>query len=239
MNLEEYVMHGKCQDFHSGLSPEDWQVYRYGQADHAAQMIDEVIDSISLPPNASDLLDPGGAHGVYSVALCRRDRNLRARVLDLAITAGEKEQCASDGAYERVKFEVGDIRTVPLQHCSNDVILLANVLHRFDESTNCDLMRRVAFALRPGGIAIVIDPLRCSSFKKMDQLEVFWISILALLVASDYGPSQGSSSGFEMRVLSFCGLCQYVACHFAIASRTKGAANTIKITCRHQVEPVA
>lgn len=171
MNFEEYVGHGKCQDFHSGLSPEDWQVYHYGQADHAAQMIDEVIDRIPLPPNTSDLLDLGGGHGLYSIAFCRRYRNLRARVLDLAITTGESAQWVSDDAYDRVKFEVGDIRTVALQRCSTDVILLANVLHHFDESTNCDLMRRVASALRPGGIVIVIDAFRCSSVEKMNQLE--------------------------------------------------------------------
>lgn len=171
MNFEEYVRYGKCQDFHSDLSPEDWQVYHYGQADHAAQMIAEVIDRIPLPPNASDLLDLGGGHGSYAVAFCRRYRNLRARVLDLAITTGKQAQWASGSAYDRVKFEVGDIRTVVLQRCSTDVILLANVLHHFDESTNCDLMRRVASALRPGGIVIVIDAFRSTSVEKMGQLE--------------------------------------------------------------------
>jgi SAM-dependent methyltransferase len=172
MNFEEYVRHGKCQDFHSRLSPEEWQVYHQGQADHAAQMIDDVIDRIPLPPDAKDLLDLGGGHGLYSVAFCSRYRNLRARVLDLTITIGELEaKRASDGAYDRVKFEVGDIRIVSLQSCSTDVILLANVMHHFDELTNRSLMQRVATALRPGGTAIVIDAFRCSSVEKTGQLE--------------------------------------------------------------------
>jgi len=172
MNFEEYVRDGKCQDFHSGLSPEEWQVYHRGQADHAAQMIDEVIDRIPLPPDGRDLLDLGGGHGLYSVAFCRRYRHLRARVLDLRIAVGELgAKQASDGASDRVKFEVGDIRIAPLQRCSTDVILLANVMHHFDELTNRGLMQRVATALRPGGIAVVIDTFRCSSVEKTGQLE--------------------------------------------------------------------
>ena len=174
MNFEEYVRHGKCQDFHSSLSPEEWQVYHQGQADHAAQMIDEVIDRIPLPPDARDLLDLGGGHGLYSLAFCRRYPNLRAPVLDLRITIEELEsKRASDGAYDRVKFEVGDIRIVSFQCGSTDVILLANVMHHFDELTNRGLLQRVATALRPGGIVIVIDAFRCPSVEKTSQLEAF------------------------------------------------------------------
>ena len=109
---------------------------------------------------------------MYAIAFCRRYRDLRARVLDLRIATGKRgTKRASDCAYDRVKFEVGDIRVVSLQPCSTDVVLLANVMHHFDESTNCNLMRRVATALRPGGLVIVIDAFRCGSVEKMGQLE--------------------------------------------------------------------
>jgi hypothetical protein len=124
MNFEDYVRHGKSHEFHSALSPEEWRIYQQGQADHAAQMMDEVIERISLPPHATDLLDLGGGHGLYSIAFCRRYRHLHARVLDLTTTIGELEaKRASDSAYRRVQFEVGDIRTVWLKPNSTDVIL--------------------------------------------------------------------------------------------------------------------
>jgi len=172
MNFEEYVRHGKSQEFHSTLSPEEWCVYHRGQADHAAQMMDDVIESVALPPHATDLLDLGGGHGLYSVAFCRRYPNLRARVLDLATTAGEQEAKRSpDSVCSRVQFEVGDIRTVSLQPYSTDVILLANVVHHFDCPTNRRLMQRVAMALRPGGTVIVIDAFRPYSLQQTNQLE--------------------------------------------------------------------
>jgi ubiquinone/menaquinone biosynthesis C-methylase UbiE len=172
MNFEEYVRHGKLPEFHSALSHEDWRLYHQGQADHAAQVMDEVIERISLPAHATDLLDLGGGHGLYSVAFCRRYPNLRARVLDLATTIGELEaKRAPDSAYNRVQFEVGDLRTVALRPHSADVILLANVVHHFDCPTNRSLMQRVAMALRPGGIVIVIDAFRPSSLGQTGQVE--------------------------------------------------------------------
>jgi hypothetical protein len=129
MNFEEYVRSGKSQEFHAALSPEEWRIYQQGQADHAAQIIDEVIERIPLPCHAMDLLDLGGGHGLYSFAFCRRYRHLHARVLDLATTLGELEtNRPSDGPASRVQFEVGDIRTIALQPSSTDVILLANVV---------------------------------------------------------------------------------------------------------------
>lgn len=172
MNFEEYVRFGKSQEFHAALSPEEWRIYHRGQADHAAQIIDEVIEKIPLPRHAMDLLDLGGGHGLYSFAFCRRYRHLHARVLDLATTIGELDRNRpSDSTGSRVQFEVGDIRTISLQPSSTDVILLANVVHHFDEPTNRNLLQRVAMALRPGGIVIVIDVIRPSSLEQTGQLE--------------------------------------------------------------------
>jgi ubiquinone/menaquinone biosynthesis C-methylase UbiE len=172
MNFEEYVRHGKLPEFHSALSPEDWRIYHQGQADHAAQVMDEVIERIPLPAHATDLLDLGGGHGLYSVAFCRCYPNLRARVLDLTTTMEDLEaKRASDSAYSRVQFEVADLRTVSLRPQSTDVILLANVVHHFDCPTNRGLMQRVAQALRPGGIVIVIDAFRPSSLRQTGQVE--------------------------------------------------------------------
>jgi SAM-dependent methyltransferase len=172
MNFEEYLQRGKTQEFHSALSAEDWRIYHEGQASHAAQMVDEVVERASLPRNAKDLLDLGGAHGLFSVAFCRRYRDLRARVIDLEITSGDMEsKRASDVSRNRVEFEVGDIRRVQLPSNSFDAALLANVVHHFDESTNRRLIQRVAEALRPEGVVIVIEAVRPRSLKETGQLE--------------------------------------------------------------------
>ncbi|HYL62528.1 MAG TPA: class I SAM-dependent methyltransferase, partial [Candidatus Methylomirabilis sp.] len=158
--------------FHADLSPEDWQLYHQGQAQYASQMIQEVIENAPLGPDATDLLDLGGGHGHYAVAFCRRYHNLQARVLDISIATGEREaQDASEEAYSRVKFEEGDIRIAPLERCSTDAVLLANVMHHFDEATNRSLLQRVAAALRPGGLVVAVDAMRSTLPEETSQLE--------------------------------------------------------------------
>lgn len=172
MNFEEYVRRGKCLEFHDALSSEEWRIYHEGQADHAAQLIKDVVDGVPLPPRAREFLDLGGGHGLYSFAFCKRYHSLRSRVVDLETTVGEQESKRMPADVSgRVQFEVADIRTVPLPPNSTDVILLANVVHHFDDATNRELMQRAAVALRPGGIAIVIDAVRPLSLKETGQLE--------------------------------------------------------------------
>lgn len=172
MNFEEYVRNGSSPKFHADLSPEDWGIYHKGQADHASQIMGEVIRRISLPPHARDFLDLGGGHGLYSFAFCARYPSLQARVLDLDTTVGEREaKQVPANVSRRVQFEVKDLRTVPLLSNSSEVILLANVVHHFDGRTNRDLMQRAAVGLRPGGIAIVIDAVRPISLQQTGQLE--------------------------------------------------------------------
>ena len=172
MAFEEYVKDGRAQDFHEKLSPQDWQLYHTGQASHAALLIDEVVKRAPVPNGATDLLDLGGGHGAYSVAFCRRYRTLRARVLDLRkATARAEPATASDPSRNRVAFEIADIRTAPIPENCCDVILLANVVHHFDEATNRRLIQTAASALRAGGTLIVVDAVRPRALARLGQLE--------------------------------------------------------------------
>jgi SAM-dependent methyltransferase len=172
MMFEDYVKDGKTQDFHGRLSPQEWQAYHDGQASHAALLIDEVVKRAPVPHGATDLLDLGGGHGAYSMAFCRRYQSLRARVLDLRRTAWVPEPTlALDSDRNRVAFELADIRTVPIPENSYDVILLANVVHHFDEAINRRLIQTAASALRAGGALIVIDAVRPRSLAGLGQLE--------------------------------------------------------------------
>ena len=50
-------------------------------------------------------------------------------------------------------------------------MLLANVVHYFDEPTNIHLMRTAARALRDNGIVVVIDAVRPRSVERLAQVE--------------------------------------------------------------------
>jgi hypothetical protein len=85
MDFERYVRTGQGQDFHCEMKADDWYVYHQGQADQARLIARELVNNLRLPAGATQMLDLGGGHGLYSLTLCTRYPNLRARVLDLAI----------------------------------------------------------------------------------------------------------------------------------------------------------
>lgn len=115
----------------------------------------EVVSSISLPPDARHVLDIGGGHGMYSVALCRRYPQLKATIFDSprALEAA-REHIAAEGMSGRIDTEAGDFLTGSLGH-GYDVVLLINIVHGFTAEQNAALLRRVSAALRPGGIVVV------------------------------------------------------------------------------------
>ena len=84
MQFETYVRTGQPLGFHENLAPADWAPYQQGQASHAALLVEEVIARVPMPKGATNLLDLGGAHGLYSFAFCNRYPELQALVVDLA-----------------------------------------------------------------------------------------------------------------------------------------------------------
>jgi ubiquinone/menaquinone biosynthesis C-methylase UbiE len=160
MDFERYVRTGKGQDFHRELKAEDWHIYHQGQADQARLIARELVNSLSVPGGATQMLDLGGGHGVYSLALCTRYPGLRSRVLDLAIPMNTCSEATKYPVWNRVQFEVADVRSTPLPASSAHLVLIANLMHHFDEKTNRALFKRVAEALTSGGILVALDLAR-------------------------------------------------------------------------------
>jgi 2-polyprenyl-3-methyl-5-hydroxy-6-metoxy-1,4-benzoquinol methylase len=155
-HYEEYVRTGRPLDVHEDLRDGEWETYQRGMRAIARVSAPEVAARTKVPRGATTMLDVGGAHGTYSVALCRRHRRLRATVLDLPeAVAASAPLLAGEGLGDRVVHLSGDARTHDYGEGAYDVIFAANLLHHFDDATNRDLMRRFARALRPGGYVVV------------------------------------------------------------------------------------
>src|SRR5262249_18749812 len=169
--IEEYVRGDMAAHMHEEMSPQDWGLYQRAMRAGANLTAGEVIRRLPIPLSARELLDIGGSHGYYSVALCRRYTQLRATVLDLpeAVEAAAP-LLAREGMGERVCHRAGDARTADLGSAAYDVILVANLVHHFDETTNRDLVRRAAQALRPGGVLVLGEVVRPASPERADQI---------------------------------------------------------------------
>ena len=64
---------------------------------------------------------------------------------------------------DRVVHRAGNALTDDLGEEAYDLVLIANLVHHFDDATNRELVRRVARALRPGGVLVIGEVIRPSA----------------------------------------------------------------------------
>jgi 2-polyprenyl-3-methyl-5-hydroxy-6-metoxy-1,4-benzoquinol methylase len=170
-SAEEYVRTGEPLEIHSMTDTEQWSLYQRGMRAMANAWAGEVVRRLPVPKGATAMLDIGGSHGYYSVALCRRHEGLSSVILDLP-TAVEQAAplLAAEGMGDRVVHRAGDALADDLGSEQYDVVLIAQLVHHFSEEQNVDLVRRVARALRPGGICAILDSFRPASPKEAGQV---------------------------------------------------------------------
>jgi predicted O-methyltransferase YrrM len=169
---EEYVRTGEPLELHSaGLGAEDWDLYQRGMRAMANAFAGEAVRRMPVPKGASRMLDIGGSHGYYSVALCRRHDGLRSEVLDLPEAVEQAAPLlAAEGMGDRVVHRAGDALTTDLGTDAYDLVLIAQLVHHFSEAQNRELAARVATALRPGGVLAVLDEFRPRTSKEAGQV---------------------------------------------------------------------
>jgi 2-polyprenyl-3-methyl-5-hydroxy-6-metoxy-1,4-benzoquinol methylase len=170
-HCEEYVRTGQPLRVHDRMTDEEWGVYQRGMRSGIEMPAHWVARHLPVPRAATEMLDIGGVHGYFSVALCRRHPRLRSTVLDLPQAIRHAAPVlAREGMGDRVVHRAGDALTDDLGTEAYDLVFLAAVTHHFDEATNWELMRRIARALRPGAIVAVWEPLRQDRAKKVRQI---------------------------------------------------------------------
>ena len=172
--VEEFVRSGRPLDVHGTLSDDDWGLYQRGMRAQANVTAAEVARRTPVPKGAREMLDIGGSHGYFSVALCRRHAGLRATVLDLPqAVAHAAPLLAAEGMGERVVHRAGDALVDDLGAEAYDLVFNYALVHHFDGEANRDLARRAARALRPGGFLVIGDAVRPRSPQATDQFGAF------------------------------------------------------------------
>jgi len=168
---EEYVTSGKPLEIHEQATSEQWESYQRGMRSLAGAFVPEAARRFPMPKNARDMLDIGGSHGYFSVALCRRHPELRAVVLDLPQAIEHAAALlAKEGMGNRVVHRAGNAITEDLGTDTYDVVFTASLVHHLSEAENRDLAARVARALRPGGVYAIFDAFRPRTPKEAGQI---------------------------------------------------------------------
>jgi 2-polyprenyl-3-methyl-5-hydroxy-6-metoxy-1,4-benzoquinol methylase len=169
-SYEGFVRTGEPLDVHTSMSAEDWELYQRGMRAIARLSAPEVGLRTPVPKGATAMLDIGGSHGAFSVALCERHPTLRSTILDLPeAVETARHLLAEGGMSDRVTHQPADVREVDLGVEAYDLILISQLLHHFDEATNRDIVVRAARALRPGGYLVVQEIIRVDDANDADQ----------------------------------------------------------------------
>lgn len=104
---------------------------------------------------ATHLLDVGGGPGTYALEWCKLHSHLKATIFDIApVLEVAKNYIQKYGLENRVNTLAGDFNTDPLGE-GYDLVLLANVLHMYNEENGKNLAHKAVSALKPGGRIVI------------------------------------------------------------------------------------
>lgn len=156
--LEDLVRDGSHVELHEkDVDDPYWQSYIRGQYQMARLSSAEVAKTIPLERGAHSILDVAGAHGEYSMALCRRHEGMRATIVDLPGSARVGEEIVvAAGMEDRVRYLVGDMFEVDYGG-HYDCALCFNIIHHLSPEQMRTLFARIRAVLRPGAPLCVLD----------------------------------------------------------------------------------
>jgi O-methyltransferase domain len=156
--LEELVRDGRHAELHD-RPPEDpyWRSYIRGQYQIARLSSDEVAKAVPLQKGAHSLLDVAGAHGEFSMALCRHHPGLKATIVDLPGSARiGREIVSGAGMDDRVHHVEGDMFEAEFGGL-HDGALCFNIVHHLTPEQARTLFTRIRGVLRPGAPLCVLE----------------------------------------------------------------------------------
>ncbi len=107
------------------------------------------VAGLSAFKKARSLLDLGGGHGLYAIALCQENPDLRAIVFDFPDIATKAEAVLKTHGAHRVDFVSGNLFADDFG-AGHDVVLLSYN----PGGKSPDLLNKIADALNPGGLFV-------------------------------------------------------------------------------------
>ncbi len=142
------------------LAPEHpmWVQFARDMGPIAAMTADLIANLVGADAGARwKVLDVAAGHGLYGIAIARRNPNAHVVALDWGnVLAVARENAAHAGVADRVRLLPGSAFTTDPGD-GYDVVLLTNFLHHFDPPTCEKLLRKMHAALKPGGRAVALE----------------------------------------------------------------------------------
>ena len=162
--LEDYVRNGTTLQLHNSVNEKEWNLYQEGMRDLSVNAAKELAGKIPISKNATNMLDIGGSHGLYSIELCKKYPVLKSTILELPGAIESASAIAK--RYDttgRVSYKAGNALEDDLGSEQYDLVMINNVVHHFRPEQNTALAQKIARALKPGGIFIIGEFIRAET----------------------------------------------------------------------------
>ncbi|MBC8153906.1 MAG: class I SAM-dependent methyltransferase [Bacteroidetes bacterium] len=165
-HMGTYLETGVGLHYHDTLDARQWDIYQRGMVAATATEAREFgrrapISKAIAGRTDARMLDIGGSHGQHSAALCKRISGLRSTILDLPDAVAQAAPLLAQlNMGDRIRHQTGNILTDEIGEELFDIVLMSSLAHHFSDAQNRDVARKVARALRPGGIYIVNEFIR-------------------------------------------------------------------------------
>ena len=193
-NLDRLIVEGRTElPFQNGFTDAAtyWSDYMRGQDNRALSgQSDNLVRNVDLSGKWR-LLDLGGGAGSYSIALCKANLGLEARIVDrkepLEIAA---RVIAENGLEDRITLVEGDFDRVDLGSDS-DVVLISGVALIVSEEECRSLFRLAYDAIAPGGMLILQDFMRLDYSAKRSFMD----TMMDMYVLVGFDPGAGDRHG--------------------------------------------
>jgi precorrin-6B methylase 2 len=159
-HLAEAVRTGKRPEENRRYEePESWiENFVHGLYNMARPVAPAIAESLALPEDRPlRLIDVGGCHGAFSMALAERYPRLRATIFELPRVVPVARRIIADaGMAERVSVQAGDFQQEELGR-GYEIALVFGVLNGEPPEGRPALIRKVYAALNPGGQVVLRD----------------------------------------------------------------------------------
>jgi SAM-dependent methyltransferase len=127
----------------------------------AARELATALVSRGLVPDRAEVLDLGAGSGVWSLAIAAAASRVRVTAVDRPAVLAQTRLAADAAGLTAERFNpvAGDWRDVPLPSSAFEIAVVANVCRLEPPREVSRLLGRVHDALRPGGVAVVVDTM--------------------------------------------------------------------------------
>ena len=165
-NVGTFLKTGQGLQYHSTFNEDEWFYYQKAMEAAASATSKEAARKIPVPASASKMLDIGGAHGLYSVSLCKKNPGLSSVILDLPPAVEKAKPILEKYKMgDRVTHLVGNVLADDMGSEVYDIILMASVAHHFTREENIVVAKKAFRALKPGGVFTIMEVLRNDTIK--------------------------------------------------------------------------